>query len=170
MWTSYFEILSMGTNPTFSVAIPARQRKKGEGSPANVAGVRRVAIIAVPPARMLDVVGPAEVFTDANKLRGGEPAYEVEIIAAAEDRTVPSQIGLQILAHRTYRELRGPIDTLLVGGGEWPPEKRHSPGFLNWLREQSTKVRRLGSVHWCSGSGRCRFAQWTAGNHPLEGE
>jgi transcriptional regulator GlxA family with amidase domain len=142
--------MSMGANPTFSATMPARQRNKGGGSPANVARVRRVAIIAVPPARMLDVVGPAEVFTDANKLRGGQPAYEVEIIAAAEDRTVPTQIGMPILAHRTYRELRGPIDTLLVGGGEWPPEKRHPPAFLSWLREQSTKVRRLGSV--CTGA------------------
>ena len=140
----------MGTNPTFSANMPARQRTKGGGSPANVARVRRVAIIAVPPARMLDVVGPAEVFTDANKVRGGEPAYEVEIVAAAEDRTVPSQIGLPILAHRTYRELDGPIDTLLVGGGEWPPDKRHPPEFLKWLREQSTEVRRLGSV--CTGA------------------
>jgi len=78
---------------------------------------------------MLDVVGPAEVFTDASRVRGGEPAYEVEIIAAAEDRTIPSQIGLPIVAHRTYRELRGPIDSLLVGGGEWPPEKRIRPTF-----------------------------------------
>ena len=81
----YFEIMLMGANPTFSATMPARQPKKGGGSPANVARVRRVAIIAVPPARMLDVVGPAEVFTDANKLRGSEPAYEVEIAAAAED-------------------------------------------------------------------------------------
>lgn len=112
--------------------------------------MRRVAIIAVPPARMLDVVGPAEVFADANKLRSSEPAYEVEIIAAAESRTVPTQIGMPILAHRTYRELRGLVDTLLVGGGEWPPDKRHSPDFLSWLKEQSTKVRRLGSV--CTGA------------------
>src|SRR5260370_1598723 len=88
--------MSMGPNPTFAATMPARRRKTGGGSPANIAHVRRVAIIAVPPARMLDVVGPAEVFTDANKLRGGEPAYEVEIIAAAENRTVPSQIGLPI--------------------------------------------------------------------------
>ena len=119
----------MGANPTFSAAMPARQRKKGGGSSANVARLRRVAIIAVPPARMLDVVGPAEVFTDANKLRGGQPAYEVEIIAAAEDRTVPTQIGMPILAHRTYRELRGPIDTLLVGGGEWLPTNCIRPTF-----------------------------------------
>src|ERR1700722_4291702 len=117
--------------------MPARQRKKGGGSPANVARVRRVAIIAVPPARMLDVVGPAEVFTDANKLHSGEPAYEVEIIAASETRAVPSQIGGPILAHRTYRELHDPVDTLLVAGGEWPPDKRDSPDFLSWLREQS---------------------------------
>ena len=57
----------MGANPTFSGTMPATQRKKGGGSPAKVGRVRRVAIIAVPPARMLDVVGPAEVFTDANK-------------------------------------------------------------------------------------------------------
>src|SRR5277367_937926 len=131
---------------------PAKRRNKCGGSYTNIAlpKVRRVAIIAVPPARMLDVVGPAEVFADANKLHGGEPVYEVEIIAAAEDRAVPSQIGVPILAHRTYRELHGPVDTLLVAGGEWPPDKRHSPDFLSWLREQSTKVRRLGSV--CTGA------------------
>jgi transcriptional regulator GlxA family with amidase domain len=99
---------------------------------------------------MLDVVGPAEVFADANNLHGGEPVYKVEIIAAAEDRAVPTQIGVPILAHRTYRDLRGPVDTLLVAGGEWPFDKRHSPDFLNWLREQSTKVRRLCSV--CTGA------------------
>jgi transcriptional regulator GlxA family with amidase domain len=172
--------MPVGVNPTFSATMPARRRKKGGGSPANVARVRRVAIVAVPPARMLDVVGPAEVFTDANKLHGGEPAYEVEIIAAAEGRTVPSQIGMPILAHRTYRELRGSIDTLLVGGGEWPPDKRHPPHFLSWLREQSTKVRRLGSV--CTGAlvladagllnGRAATTHWNWCNelvqkHPL---
>jgi transcriptional regulator GlxA family with amidase domain len=132
-----------------------KQRTKRGGNDAGVVvqvvaqQVRRVAIIAVPPARMLDVVGPAEVFADANSLHG-EPAYDVQIIAAAQDRTVPSQIGVPILAHRTYRELRGSVDTLLVAGGEWPAEKRHSPDFLNWLREQSTKVRRLGSI--CTGA------------------
>jgi transcriptional regulator GlxA family with amidase domain len=130
---------------------PAKRRDKRE-SHTNITlpKVRHVAIIAVPPARMLDVVGPAEVFADANKLHGGEPVYEIEIIAAAEDRAVPTQIGVPILAHRTYRELHGPVDTLLVAGGEWPPDKRHSPDFLSWLREQSRKVRRLGSV--CTGA------------------
>jgi len=56
--------------------MPAKQRKKGWRHLANVARLRRVAIIAVPPARLLDVVGPAEVFTDANiaSSRGGAPS------------------------------------------------------------------------------------------------
>jgi len=127
-------------NRTVSATMPVNRHAKR----------RNVAIVAVPPARMLDVVGPAEVFTDANKLHGVEPVYEVEIIAASDDRTVPSQIGVPIVAHRTYREWDGPVDTLLVAGGEWPPDKRHAPDFLSWLREQSRKVRRLGSV--CTGA------------------
>jgi transcriptional regulator GlxA family with amidase domain len=99
---------------------------------------------------MLDVFGPAEVFVDANRLRGGEPVYEVEIISAAEDRIVASHVGAPLLADRTYRELRGPVDTLLVAGGDDPREMRYSSDFLDWLREQSTSVRRLGSV--CTGA------------------
>src|SRR5580698_7848447 len=85
---------------------PAKRRDKRGGSHTIIAlpKMRHVAIMAVPPARMLDVVGPAEVFADANKLHGGEPVYEVEIIAAAEERVVPTQIGVPILAHRTYLE------------------------------------------------------------------
>jgi transcriptional regulator GlxA family with amidase domain len=134
------------------VSQPAKQRKKSAGSLTNAVPpkARRVAIIAVPTARMLDVVGPAEVFADANHLHGGEPVYEVEVIAAAEHRIVPTQLGVPILAHRTYRELRGSVDTLLVAGGEWPPEKRHSPDFLEWLKKRSKKVRRLGSI--CTGA------------------
>jgi len=166
----------------FSATMPAKRRNQRGGRHMRTAlpKVRYVAIVGVPPARMLDIVGPAEVFTDANKLNGGEPAYEVEIIAAAEDRAVPTQIGVPILAHRTYRELHGPVDTLLVAGGEWPPDKRHSPDFLDWLREQSGKVRRLGSV--CTGAlvladadllnGRAATTHWNWCNelvqkHPL---
>jgi transcriptional regulator GlxA family with amidase domain len=127
----------------------ARQRKNG-GNALNVAGVRRVAIIAVAPARMLDVVGPAEVLLTPTSCAAPNRHMRYEIIAAGENRTVPTQIGVPILAHRTYREVCGPVDTLLVGGGEWRRDKRHPPDFLNWLREQSTKVRRLGSV--CTGA------------------
>jgi hypothetical protein len=44
----------------------------------------------VPRVRALDVFGPAEVFGDANRLHGGNPAYKVDIISAGKDRPVTS--------------------------------------------------------------------------------
>lgn len=111
---------------------------------------RRVAIVAVPPVRTLDVFGPAEVFADANHLSHGDPAYEVQIISATEDRTVTSYLGVRLVADRTYREMRQPVDTLLVAGGEGAQQMRYSPKFLEWLRRQSSNARRYGSV--CTGA------------------
>jgi len=111
---------------------------------------RRVVIVAVPPVRTLDVFGPAEVFADANHLNHSGAAYNVQILSATEDRTVASYLGIPLLADRSYREMREPVDTLLVAGGEGAQEMRYSPSFLVWLRRQSKKARRFGSV--CTGA------------------
>jgi transcriptional regulator GlxA family with amidase domain len=109
-----------------------------------------VAIVAVPPVRTLDIFGPAEVFADANHLHGGSPVYAVQILSATEDRTIPSYLGIPLVADRTYREVRHTFDTLLVAGGEGAQQMRYSPHFLEWLRLQSKKARRFGSV--CTGA------------------
>jgi len=110
----------------------------------------RVLIVAVPPMRTLDVFGPAEVFGDANWLRGGDLAYEVNIISACADRVVLNHLGTPVHTDSTYREYRGPIDTLLVAGCMGPRELHYEPGFLDWLRLQSTRARRFGSI--CTGA------------------
>jgi len=114
---------------------------------------RRVALVAVPPVRTLDVFGPAEVFADANHLNHWGPAYDVQILSATEDRTVASYLGVPLVADRTYREMRQPVDTLLVAGGEGAQQMRYSPKFLEWLRRQSSKARRYGSSKSSRSSG-----------------
>jgi transcriptional regulator GlxA family with amidase domain len=111
---------------------------------------RRVAIVAVPPVRTLDVFGPAEVFADANQLNPGGPAYDVQILSGTENRIVKSYFGVPLVADGTYREMRQPVDTLLVAGGEGAQQMRYSPKFLEWLRRQSSRARRYGSV--CTGA------------------
>jgi hypothetical protein len=90
----------------------------------------RILIVAVPPMRTLDVFGPSEVFGDANWLRGGAPAYEVNIISACADRVVSNHLGTGVHTDRTYREYRGPIDTLLVAGYMGPRELHYEPGLV----------------------------------------
>jgi transcriptional regulator GlxA family with amidase domain len=100
--------------------------------------------------RTLDVFGPAEVFGDANWLRGGDPTYKVNIISACAGRVVSNHLGTQVHTDLTFREYRGPIDTLLVAGCMGPRELHYEPGFLDWLRLQSTRARRFGSI--CTGA------------------
>jgi transcriptional regulator GlxA family with amidase domain len=109
---------------------------------------RRVVIVGVPPVRALDVFGPAEVFGDANWLRGGDPAYKLAIVSACRERLVPSYIEKPLQTDQTFREFRGPIDTLLVAGSVG--RMRYETDFLDWLRDQSAKARRLGSI--CTGA------------------
>src|SRR5580693_2484483 len=136
--------------------MPARRSSRQNSSRDSVADPSisrrplRVLIVAVPPMRTLDVFGPAEVFGDANWLRGGDPAYKVNIISACADRVVSNHLGTPVHTDRTYREYYGPIDTLLVAGCMGPRELHYESGFLEWLGLQSTRARRFGSI--CTGA------------------
>jgi transcriptional regulator GlxA family with amidase domain len=121
-----------------------------EDSRRHTRSARRVLIIAVPPVRTVDVFGPAEVFGDANHFCTGTPAYEINIISVGNDRIAQSYIGKPVLTDLAYRDYRGPIDTLLVAGFDGPREIPDEECFLDWLREQSGKSRRFGSV--CTGA------------------
>ena len=109
---------------------------------------RRVVIVGVPPVRSLDVFGPAEVFGDVNWLMGGEPAYEITVVSACRERMVTSYIDKPLQTDQSFREFRGAIDTLLVAGSVG--EMRYEADFLDWLREQSGRARRFGSI--CTGA------------------
>ena len=111
---------------------------------------RRIVVVAVPPVRSLDVVGPVEVFGDANRMHGDAPVYEIEVVSAVEDCHVTSHTQLPLLANGTYKNLHGRIDTLLVAGGVGASQRRFEPAFLAWLKERSQTARRFGSV--CTGA------------------
>ena len=136
------------------VAMRRQARHKGAPTDGHARAVarspRRVLIVAVPPVRTLDLFGPVEVFGDANWLCGGDLAYEVNIISSGPERVVKSHLGTPLNTDQTYRECRGPIDTLLVAGYDRRQDMRFEQDFLNWLREHSGRSRRFGSV--CTGA------------------
>ncbi|GGA56665.1 transcriptional regulator [Edaphobacter acidisoli] len=131
---------------------PKRRTTQRIDGPARSPGqsTRRVLIVAVPPVRTLDVFGPLEVFSDANRSRSEEPIYEVAVVSAGTDRDVLSHLGLPIHTDQTYGEYCGPIDTLLVAGYDGVSKVRYEPSFLKWLSESCASSRRFGSV--CTGA------------------
>ena len=90
----------------------------------------------------LDVVGPAEVFASAG-------SYEVEIVAPDPEPFFMSN-GMQVVPHAAMADVRGPIDTLLIAGGEGTRKMATEPRVLEWTRAAAKRSRRVTSV--CSGA------------------
>ncbi|MGY4998188.1 GlxA family transcriptional regulator [Streptomyces sp. 900105245] len=115
----------------------------------------RVVIVAFPGIELLDVTGPAEVFSVASRVAGPErPAYTVQI-ATADGGPVVTSSGVRLMADLTLDDVTGPVDTLLVagaieladGGGVEPVIDRE---VTHWLRHGTSRARRFGSI--CAGA------------------
>jgi transcriptional regulator GlxA family with amidase domain len=110
-------------------------------------------LVAYPDAQILDVVGPLEVFANANRCldsvdeRG--PRYTIEI-AAREAGPLRTMSGIQVVADRALREVRGPLDTLLVAGGQGTAEALRDRVLVDFLRRSAPRARRVASI--CSGT------------------
>jgi transcriptional regulator GlxA family with amidase domain len=121
---------------------------------ARAGRTRRVVIIAAPGAEMLDLVGPFQVFASATQLAEPDancaPIYRVEIVSCSRRTAFVTNCGLRMSAHRSFRDVRGQIDTLLIAGGSAIEEDRTSPEVVRWVREIAARTRRVGSV--CTGA------------------
>jgi transcriptional regulator GlxA family with amidase domain len=124
-------------------------------SPKSRAPARRILLVAAPGSQILDVAGPFQVFTRASELfvkqqPGSTAVYSVEIITSSPKAVLDTSCGLQIVAHETFRRVRGDIDTLLIAGGDAVENDETGIQIVHWLRSVAGRIRRIGSV--CTGS------------------
>ncbi|MFL5884551.1 MAG: GlxA family transcriptional regulator [Thermoleophilaceae bacterium] len=109
---------------------------------------RRVVILTYPGMQPLDMVGPAEVFTGAARMR--EESYTVEVVGAEAGAVFPRNGGYGIVAPKTIARCRGPIDTLVVPGGFGVGAAEENQALIRWLRSAARRSRRVTSV--CTGA------------------
>jgi transcriptional regulator GlxA family with amidase domain len=134
-----------------------------------------VAVVTYEGAQTLDVTGPLEVFATATRyLRelwpDEPPAYAIEILA---ERAGPVTMasGIALVADRSFRSVRGGIDTLVVCGGNARAAATDQT-LLRWLQRMESKVHRLAAV--CTGAfilasagllnGRRATTHWRSAN------
>lgn len=103
---------------------------------------RRIVIVAFPDVQALDVAGPAEVFAQA----GG---YDVQV-AAPEREPLSTGSGYAILPELALHDVRGPIDTLVVAGGEGTRAASADEFLVGWIARTAPRARRVASV--CTGA------------------
>jgi transcriptional regulator GlxA family with amidase domain len=123
---------------------------------------KRVVVIAFPGVQSLDVAGPVEVFADA----GG---YAITL-ATPDGQAVCTSSGLLLAADCAVSKLRGPVDTLVVAGGEGTADALADRALIDAVRRLARRARRVTSV--CSGAfllaeaglldGRRATTHWSA--------
>ncbi len=115
----------------------------------------RVAIVTTPDAQPLDVAGVYEVLAAAGrKIRelGDESGrgYRIDLATMGRSRYITGALGLSLVAHRSYREIRGSVDTLVVVGGMAPWNPSGKDSIVRWIRRQASRARRIAGI--CTGA------------------
>ncbi|MEZ0106461.1 transcriptional regulator GlxA family with amidase domain [Catenulispora sp. EB89] len=115
---------------------------------------RRVVFLVFPRFQLLDLSGPLEVFSQADRLfpLDGDHRYRyrTEVVAASAEPVVASD-GLAVVPHGTLASATSsPIDTLVVVGGMGVRDACDSPEYVEWVRAAAGRARRVTSV--CSGA------------------
>jgi len=133
---------------------------KAEGRFKNTTGplkpkTRRIVFVSGPGVEVLDLIGPLQVFARASDMHvqanpGSAPIYSVEVVSISSSRLLIANCGVRITANRTFREVRGKIDTLLVAGGDAIEQNKIDPAAVRWLKRIARQIRRVGSV--CTGA------------------
>jgi len=113
---------------------------------------RRVVMVAMPCAEIMEIGGTLDVFYGANVLLAeagcSDPGYVVEAVTPVT--TVRRWPGLRLCGERSYRALRGAIDTLIVTGTDTPADATRDADLVAWLAEEAPRIRRV--VGLCTGT------------------
>jgi transcriptional regulator GlxA family with amidase domain len=130
----------------------------------------RIILVGFDGVQGLDVFGPAEVFSAAN--RSLESVEYRVVLAAVGGGRIRATSGIEVRSHALERIVPHAHDTVLVVGGERAAIRAAlgSEPLTRWLTRASRRVRRLGSV--CSGAfilagaglldGRRAATHWSA--------
>ena len=104
--------------------------------------VRTLVFVVYPGITALDLVGPNEVL-------GASGGYDITI-AALEAGPVETTRGPGIVAERSIGSVRGPIDTLIVVGGDGAIAAAKNEALVGAVAALAARSRRVASV--CTGS------------------
>ncbi|MFJ9948372.1 DJ-1/PfpI family protein [Kitasatospora sp. NPDC091207] len=111
----------------------------------------RVVVAAFAGVELLDVTGPAEVFSVATRVAGPDrPGYVVQI-ATADGAPVATSSGVRLMADLTLDAVDGRMDTLLVAGAIDLAHVGHGAALdlervRRWAEREHERLSRLESA------------------------
>ncbi|MEX5494370.1 GlxA family transcriptional regulator [Pseudomonas asgharzadehiana] len=110
--------------------------------------MKTVAMALFPDFLLLDMAGPLEVFSIANRYLPAAAHYQILIIGT-EPGPLRASNGVLVQADLLLEQADGAYDLLLVPGGPGAYNECH-PDLLPWLKAAAPRARRFGSI--CTGA------------------
>ncbi|WP_338802473.1 GlxA family transcriptional regulator [Pseudomonas sp. RSB 5.4] len=110
--------------------------------------MKTVAMVLFPDFLLLDMAGPMEVFSVANRYLKPEDHYQL-ITLGTERGMLRASNGVQVQTDRHIDDPTPAFDLLLVPGGPGAYNERH-PALLAWLRRAVRQAGCYGSI--CTGA------------------
>lgn len=116
---------------------------------------KHIVILAPPDTSILDIAGPAEVFSKANDyinmyISKDTQAYVIHLVATQSSKIVTTSSGIPIICEGGIKSINYDVDTVLVSGIPNAPVNMVSKETINWLKQHYTTIRRVGSI--CAGA------------------
>lgn len=108
----------------------------------------RISVLAFPGYQALDVIGPLEVFAEANR-QLGRAVYQMEVVSTVPGPLV-GLLGVGIVPNRTIADPSIEVDTLLIAGGDKMQTHTVTADEKRWILETTRGARRYGSI--CTGT------------------
>jgi transcriptional regulator GlxA family with amidase domain len=106
-----------------------------------------IVLLAFPSTQILDVTGPAEVFSSASRFLPNA-SYGISL-ASAEGGLLRATCGMQFATGSIFDE-DGPVDTLIITGGRDMDERLYDDALLDQIRQLASSARRVTSI--CTGA------------------
>lgn len=110
--------------------------------------MKTVAMVLFPDFLLLDMAGPLEVFSIANRYLDAVNHYRI-VTLGTEHGPLRASNGVSVLADQHLDQAEHAYDLLLVPGGPGAYNERH-PALLNWLQAAAPRAGRYGSI--CTGA------------------
>lgn len=110
---------------------------------------KRVVIVAMSSRMLLNFSGPADVFTNANTFLQAPEGYDVMVVSPTLNRTIATEMGVELCCRYSAMEIEMPIDTLIIAGNDFRESRVAAlDPFFQWL--PTVNARRIASV--CGGA------------------
>ncbi|WP_409522580.1 GlxA family transcriptional regulator [Nitrincola sp. MINF-07-Sa-05] len=108
-----------------------------------------IVLLAYPNVNLLDIAGPAQVFSSALITDEVSLPYEV-IVASPDGGLVLTDTGISLDTFRLDEELCKKANTILIAGGRGIYSLLNNENLINLLKRFITPCRRIGSI--CMGA------------------